>query len=320
MEEIYELEYEVNNNKDYIKLLDNEFINRNRLFGYYIYNKKRYKLDNKIETKIIFKDKIKIILVFLKKIFNKTNMFKNCQELLSFSTPNYNEKKYSNDTQNNIINEEESFLYDYISEKGNLNESFAKIFENSDFSNDCTDSEISEKKETYSDKSTLNNINENLANIQVNYTNLYGMFYNCSSLLSVNGIKDFDKERISNIGVIFYGCASLNSIPDISNWNTNNAIDFNGIFSGCKSLTTLPDISKWNINKAVKINNIFSHCSSLNSLPDISKWNTNNAINFSEIFYDCSSLISLPDISKWNTNNLIDYSKICDVCLSLIVP
>ena len=347
VKEIYELEYKVNKNKDYIKLLDNEFINRNRLFGYYIYNKKRYKLDNKIETKIIFKDKIKIILVFLKKIFNKTNMFKNCQELLSFSTPNYNEKKYSNDTQNNIINEEESFLYDYIYEKGNLNESFAKIFENSDFSNDCTDSEISEKKETYSDKSTLNNINENLANIQVNYTNLYGMFYNCSSLLSVNGIKDFDKERISNIGVIFYGCASLNSIPDISKWNTNNAInfscifygcsslislpdisnwntnnvnDFSGIFYGCKSLISLPDISKWNINNAINVSKIFCDYKSLASLPDISKWNTYNITDFTGMLSHCSSLISLPDISKWNTNNLIAYSQIYDGCLSLIIP
>ena len=146
-------------------------------------------------------------------------MFKNCEELLSFSTPNYNEKKCSNDTQNNNIDGEESFLFDHISEKGKFNESFAEIFENSDFSGDCcTDSEISEKKEAYSDKSTLDIIYSNLANIPEKYTNLNGMFYNCSSLLSVNGIKDFDKESISNMGFMFYGCASLTSIPDISNW------------------------------------------------------------------------------------------------------
>ena len=69
VKEIYELEYKVNKDKDYIKLLDDEFINRNRLFGYYIYNKKRFKLEKKIETKNISKDEIKIILVFLKKIF-----------------------------------------------------------------------------------------------------------------------------------------------------------------------------------------------------------------------------------------------------------
>ena len=178
VKEIYELEYKVNKDKDYIKLLDDEFINRNRLFGYYIYNKKRFKLEKKIETKNISKDKIKIkiILVFLKKIFNKSNMFKNCEELLSFSTPNYNEKKCSNDTQNNNIDGEESFLFDHISEKGKFNESFAEIFENSDFSGDCcTDSEISEKKEAYSDKSTLDIIYSNLANIPEKYTNLNGM-------------------------------------------------------------------------------------------------------------------------------------------------
>ena len=67
VKEIYDLEYEVNKNKDYIKLLDDDFINRNRLFGYYIYNKKRFKLGNKIETKNIFNDKVKIKLIFLKK-------------------------------------------------------------------------------------------------------------------------------------------------------------------------------------------------------------------------------------------------------------
>ena len=248
VKEIYELEYEVNKNKDYIKLLDDEFIIRNKLFGYYIYNKKRYKLETKIETKNIFKNKIKIILVFLKKIFNKTNMFKNCEELLSFSTPNDNEKKYSNDPDNNIVYEEESFLLDCFSEKRDFNESFDKIFENSEFSNGCTDSEISEKKESYSDKTLLHNIKENLTNIPENYTNLYCMFYNCSSLLSVNGIKDFDKESLSNIGSMFYGCSSLTCLPDISNWNLNNATNLGGIFYGCSSLISLPDISKWNTN------------------------------------------------------------------------
>ena len=94
VKEIYDLEYEVNKNKDYIKLLDDDFINRNRLFGYYIYNKKRFKLEIKIETKNIFKNKIKIKMIFLTKIFDKAYMFKDCDELLNFSMLNGNNKKY----------------------------------------------------------------------------------------------------------------------------------------------------------------------------------------------------------------------------------
>ena len=39
--EIYELEYKINKNKEQVKLLDDEFLNKNKLFGYYIYDKRR---------------------------------------------------------------------------------------------------------------------------------------------------------------------------------------------------------------------------------------------------------------------------------------
>ena len=71
IKEIYELEYKVNKNKNYIKLLNDDFINRNKLFGYYIYTQRRFKLEKKIETKNIFVDKIKIKLIFIKKSFIK---------------------------------------------------------------------------------------------------------------------------------------------------------------------------------------------------------------------------------------------------------
>ena len=91
IKELYELEYKVNKNKDFIKLLDDEFIKRNNSFGYYIFNKKRYKYEKMIETKNVYKDKIKIKMLFLKKIFNKQYMFKNCEDLLNFAL--FNNKK-----------------------------------------------------------------------------------------------------------------------------------------------------------------------------------------------------------------------------------
>ena len=47
IKEIYELEYKVNKNKNYIKLLDDDFINRNKLFGYYIYTQRKFKLEKR---------------------------------------------------------------------------------------------------------------------------------------------------------------------------------------------------------------------------------------------------------------------------------
>ena len=117
-----------------------------------------------------------------------------------------------------------------MSEKGNFNESLDNIFENSESLKNYTDSEISEIKDIYSGKSTFQYIRNNLDNFSTNCVDLCGMFYNCSSLLSIKGINYFEKENISGIGSMFYNCSSLISLPDISNWNTNNVTNINKFF------------------------------------------------------------------------------------------
>ena len=44
------------------------------------------------------------------------------------------------------------------------------------------------------------------------------MFYNCSSLISLN-ISNFDTSKVSNMGYMFYNCNGLISL-DISNFYT----------------------------------------------------------------------------------------------------
>jgi len=124
-------------------------------------------------------------------------------------------------------------------------------------------------------------------------------------------------EKVTNMNGMFYGCSSLLSLPDISKWNTNNITNMNGIFYRCSSLLSLPDISKWNTNNVTNMSEMFSGCSLLSSLPDISKWNTNNVTNMYGLFYGCLSLKSLPDISKWNTNNVINMCGIFNGCSSI---
>ena len=45
---------------------------------------------------------------------------------------------------------------------------------------------------------------------------------------------------------LFYDCSGLISLPDISEWNITNTNDISGLFYNCISLKSLPDISKWN--------------------------------------------------------------------------
>ena len=144
--------------------------------------------------------------------------------------------------------------------------------------------------------------------LKLKYTNkitsFYSMFYDCSSLLYLPDISNFDTSNITSMGDMFAGCISLSLLADISNWNTSKVKSFSEMFYGCTSLTFLPDISKWDTSNVIKMNKMFYNCSSLLYLPDISNWNMANVTKINKMFCNCSSLMSLPDLSKWNLNNV----------------
>ena len=151
----------------------------------------------------------------------------------------------------------------------------------------------------------------------INLTNIQSMFFGCSSLQSLSDISKWNTENLNRIACLFSGCSALKSLPDISKWNTAKITAMMEIFADCCSLESLPDISKWNFNSVKDTQNMFRNCSSLKSLPDISKWNTNNVIHMSNMFKNCSALESLPDISKWNVNNVEDMDYMFENCSSL---
>ena len=139
----------------------------------------------------------------------------------------------------------------------------------------------------------IKDIYDNIINYQNNYLNMSKMFYNCSSLTTLNDIFKKNINNVASISGMFYNCSSLSSLPDISKWNINNVTDMSNIFYNCFSLSSSPDLSNWNTNNIKFMNGIFSDSKLLSSLPDISKWNTNNVTNMSEMFSYCESLISL---------------------------
>ena len=148
--------------------------------------------------------------------------------------------------------------------------------------------------------------------------NMSDMFHNCTSLQVLPDISNWNTKKVTNMCRLFSDCSSLISLPDISKWNTSKVTDMSYMFNLCSSLKSLPDISNWNTINVITMRSMFNRCSSLESLPDISKWNTMNVTTMSYMFYYCKSLISLPDISKWNIKNVTSMSNIFNDCSSLI--
>ena len=66
-------------------------------------------------------------------------------------------------------------------------------------------------------------------------TNMYCMFYDCSSLTGLD-LSGFKTDKVTNMGYMFYGCESLTNL-DVSGFKTDNVTDMGYIFYGCSGLT-----------------------------------------------------------------------------------
>ena len=109
--EIYKLLYKNEKDKKYTRILGEDFFQRNKITGYFIYNNIKYKLKEKIVIKNLNEDEIKIEMRFFKIIYNKNSMFKDCTSLIQFSVhKNMNKEKiskrdiYDMDEEGNLIN------------------------------------------------------------------------------------------------------------------------------------------------------------------------------------------------------------------------
>ena len=143
-------------------------------------------------------------------------------------------------------------------------------------------------------------------------TGMYTMFYNCSSLTSLD-LSSFNTSNVASMNEMFYGCSSLTSL-NLSSFNTSNVITMQQMFSGCSSLTNL-DLSSFNTSN-VETMDVFYGCSSLTSL-NLSSFNTSNVTSMNQMFYGCSSLTNL-DLSGFNTSNVTGMYHMFSQCSSLI--
>ena len=126
-----------------------------------------------------------------------------------------------------------------------------------------------------------------------NVTAMSGMFFNCSSLISIPLL---NTSKATNMSNLFNGCVSLTSIPLL---DTSKVTGMISMFHSCSSLTTIPLL---NTSKVTNMNSIFYNCSSLNS---ISALDTRNVTNMTNMFFNCSSLTYIPllDTSKVTSMN-----------------
>ena len=131
-------------------------------------------------------------------------------------------------------------------------------------------------------------------------TSCYMWFDRCSDLTEIEGIENLNTEEVTNMYSMFYACSSLSSL-DVSNFNTQKVEDMSDMFSVCSGLKSL-NVSNFDTQNVKNMSSMFYSCSSLTSL-DVSNFDTQNVTNMSYMFSWCKGLNSL-DLSNFDTQNV----------------
>ena len=157
-----------------------------------------------------------------------------------------------------------------------------------------------------------NNVIKGVVSSNKNVNSISYMFYNCSSLTSLD-LSNFDTSNVTNFSSMFFNCSSLTSL-DLSHFNTSKASIMDSMFSGCSSLTSL-DLSNFDTSNVTNFSSMFFNCSSLTSL-DLSHFTTTNVTNMLNMFSRCSSLTSL-DLSSFDTSNVTNTTSMVYKCTNV---
>ncbi|WP_277016983.1 BspA family leucine-rich repeat surface protein, partial [Prevotella corporis] len=133
-------------------------------------------------------------------------------------------------------------------------------------------------------------------------TSTNSWFAYCDNLQDIEGIRNLNTEKVTDMSDMFIRCYALKSL-DVSNFNTQNVTNMSNMFGYCHALKSL-DVSNFNTQNVTDMSWMFDGCWALTSL-DLSNFNTQNVIYMSTMFRYCYALKSL-DVSNFNTQNVTD--------------
>ena len=119
-------------------------------------------------------------------------------------------------------------------------------------------------------------------------TNCANMFYNCGKIFDID-LSNFKTQNVTDMKRMFYECSSLTSINFSSSFNTEKVVNMQYMFFKCKELKSL-DLKSFNTNNVTDMSYMFNWCSSLTSL-DLSSFKAAKA-DTEDMFYGCKNLVN----------------------------
>ena len=150
-----------------------------------------------------------------------------------------------------------------------------------------------------------------------NVTDMRRMFFCCTKLTSLNLGDKFDTGNVTDMSYMFYWCTKLTTLDLGDNFDTGNVTGMSYMFNGCKSLTTLDLGDQFDTGNVKDMSYMFCNCNKLTTLDLGDKFDTGNVKDMSYMFQNCNSLTSLDLGDKFDTGNVTYMSYMFNWCTKL---
>ena len=111
------------------------------------------------------------------------------------------------------------------------------------------------------------------------------MFFECFTLMSVEGLNTLYYDQVTNMKSMFHSCALLQEII-ISGINVSQVKDMSFMFEKCTSLEYL-NLSGWNTSNVRTMKAMFELCVKLEEIEGLEEWDLSNLKDASFIFNLC---------------------------------
>ena len=131
-------------------------------------------------------------------------------------------------------------------------------------------------------------------------TNMYGMFWNCESLLYLD-LSSFDTSKVCSMAAMFQGCTSL-CFLNLSSFDTSSVDQMTYMFKDCKSLTYL-NLIHFDTSNVTSMYAMFQGCTSLKTL-NLTFFDVSKCEELRYMFDGCSALTTIYSGSEW-TNEAV---------------
>lgn len=145
-----------------------------------------------------------------------------------------------------------------------------------------------------------------------NVNNMYGMFLETGSLLSLD-LDHFDTSNVTRMASMFQGARSLTNL-DLNGFNTSRVIDMGAMFDQAVSLTNL-DLSNFNTTNVTTMENMFYGARNLTNI-DLSNFNTTNVTAMYGMFSGTSNIKNL-NLSSFDTSKVVSMTQMFNSMKSL---